>query len=140
LCHISTDEYKSRPEIIDIPLNVPKKRIIKATLSNIKDVIKKELSKNDDKDIKNDIKIKLDVTNEEFKLFKETKDYKDLINKGIKIQINKRSNKKDKNESDEKNDSENNFTSILENMVKNDEIMVKNLYDEIILNKILITI
>jgi len=143
LCHISTDEYKSRPEIIDIPLNVPKKRIIKATLSNIKDVIKKELSKNDDKDIKNDIKIKLDVTNEEFKLFKETKDYKDLINKGIKIQINKRSNKNDKNESDEKNeknDSENNFTSLLENMVKNDEIMVKSLYDEIILNKILITI
>ena len=136
LCHISLDNSENRPEILDIDLNVPKKRIIKTTLSNIKDVTKKNDSEQ--------IKIKLDTTNEEFKLFKETKEYKDMINMGIKIQINKK--KKGDNGDNGDNgdkinkDEENNFMSILENMVKNDEPMVKSLYDEIILNKILITI
>ena len=143
LCHISIDEEDiediediyNRPKIVDINLNVPKKRIIKATLTNIKDIIKN----NNDKEEKDNIKIKLDVTNEEFKLFKETKDYKDLMNRGIKIQISKKKN--DKNDKDAgKDDHENNFTCLLENMVKNDESLVKSLYDEIILNKILITI
>lgn len=158
LCYIDIDKideideinYKI-PKIQDIPLNVPKKRIVKANLSNIKELLKKEsLRDNKDvkdvkdvKDIKEDnIKIKLDVTNEEFKLFKETKEYKELLNKGIKIQINKRkeSKSKDGNENGDGNENKEDFMSILESMVKNDEPMVKSLYDEIIQNKILISI
>jgi DNA repair exonuclease SbcCD nuclease subunit len=136
LCHISLGDSKDKPEIIDIDLNVPKKRIVKANLSNIKDIIKNT------KNTKNteQVKIKLDTTNEEFKLFKETKEYKEMMNMGIKIQINKKKMDKNKDNKDEEKDEENNFTYILENMVKNDEPMVKSLYDEIILNKILITI
>jgi hypothetical protein len=144
LCHISIEEEDiediyNRPKIIDIPLNVPKKRIIKATLSNIKDIIKNTKNTKNSDINEDNIKIKLDVTNEEFKLFKETKEYKELIEKGIKIQINKKKVDK-KDDSDEKDGVENNFMSLLENMVKNDEPMVKTLYDEIILNKILISI
>jgi predicted phosphodiesterase len=142
LCLISIDDSDilDNPkiiDIIDIPLNVPKKRIIKANLSNIKDILNTKENKEQKK--QDNIKIKLDVTNEEFKLFKETKEYKELINKGIKIQINKKKIEK-KDEADEKKDVENDFISLLESMIKNDEPMVKNLYDEIILNKILITI
>ena len=141
LCHISineSDSYDNKPKIVDIPLNVPKKRIIKANLSNIKDILKNSKDKKDDEKKEDNIKIKLDVTNEEFKLFKETKEYKELLNKGIKIQINKK--KSEKKDDTEEKEVESNFMSVLESMVKNDEPMVKNLYDEIILNKILITI
>lgn len=144
LCYIDICERdeSDNPKIEDIPLNVPKKRIIKANLSNIKDlIIKDEKKEKNDKNEKDNIKIKLDVTNEEFKLFKETKEYKDLLNKGVKIQINKKKESKNKDDKDSKDeDRDNDFMSILECMVKNDEPMVKSLYDEIILNKFLISI
>jgi DNA repair exonuclease SbcCD nuclease subunit len=126
LCDILLEKDENNPKIIDIPLNVPKKRIMKTDIQNIKKI--KEITENLDN--LNKIKIKLDVTNEEFKLFKETKDYKDLINKGVKIQITKK--KTDKKEIEETKD-ETNFTQILENIIDDDEPLVRELYNQVVL-------
>lgn len=125
LCDIVLED-NGCPIITDIHLNVPKKRIIKTNLSNLSKIQTKDNDK---------IKIKLDVSNEEFKLFKETKEYKELINKGVKIQIVKNNTKIQEENTLEQ---DNNFTNILETMILTDEPLVKMLYDEIVLNKILI--
>lgn len=129
LCNISL--YKDKKiidieDIIDIPLNVPKKRIIKTNLENLKNL--KNI-----KDTNQKVKIKLDVSNEEFKLFKETKDYKELINNGVKIQINKKKIVENKDEKENKEDKDINFTYLLETMIDNDEEMVRELYNEVVL-------
>ena len=144
LCSISLDKYTKSLDIKDIPLNVPKKRIVKTNLANLKNITKNIIS--DTSNTSDSIKIKLDVSNEEFKLFKETKEYKQLMNNGIKIQINKRrenirdSDRDDRKEDEDRKDTieETNFTYILENMVQDDEKLVQDLYNEIVLNKILI--
>lgn len=127
LCDILIEDDEKMPIINDIPLNVPKKRIMKTDIKKLKEITKTLDSESEDK-----IKIKLDVTNEEFKLFKETKEYKDLINKGIKIQISK---KKEfiSDISDIKLKEELNFTSILESIIDNDEPMIREIYNEIVL-------
>jgi DNA repair exonuclease SbcCD nuclease subunit len=122
LCDILIDEEKNFI-MKDIDLNVPKKHIIK---TNIKEI--SNLTIDENKDTK--IKIKLDVSNEEFKLFKETKQYKELIDKGVKIQINKK--KKEENH-EQIHESSDNFTLLLESMIEKDEPLVKTLYEEIIL-------
>jgi DNA repair exonuclease SbcCD nuclease subunit len=129
LCNISLFKDKKKiniEDIIDIPLNVPKKRIIKTNLENLKNL--KNI-----KDTNQKIKIKLDVSNEEFKLFKETKDYKDLINNGVKIQINKKKMVENKDKKDEREDKDTNFTYLLESMIDNDEEMVREIYNEVVL-------
>lgn len=141
LCNISLNSHSKIPEIVDIPLNVPKKRIVKTNLINLKNIAKTIISNTTNST--DSIKIKLDVSNEEFKLFKETKEYKQLMNSGVKIQINKkRENKDDRKEDVEKDmnrdNGEENFTYILENMIETDEKLVQDLYNEIVLNKILI--
>jgi len=133
LCDISLEKGKNTPDIKDINLNVPKKCIIKTNLSNLKD-IKKDLK--DIKERNNKVKIKLDITNEEFKLFKDTKDYKELINSGVKIQLNKKKEKReDKIDSNEIEDSLN-FTYLLESMIDGDEAMVREIYNEVVLGVI----
>ena len=110
--------------IFDIPLNVPKKRIVSSSIKDINKV----------KESNHNTKIKLDATPEEFKLFKDTKEYMELIEKGVKIQLQKKKNKIN-------DDIEiSNFAQLLESIVKNDEPLVKKLYDEIVFNKIFIDI
>jgi len=107
--------------IKEIELNVPKKRIIKTTIQNLKDL---------DTKCNENTKIKLDVSTEEFKLFKESKEYKDLIKKGVKIQIQKRKDNKDlKIKKDDKNDD---FISILKDLIKDEEDLVKKIFNDII--------
>lgn len=113
----------SNTNIKEIELNVPKKRIIKTTIENLKDVNTK---------CNENTKIKLDVSTEEFKLFKESKEYKDLLKKGVKIQIQKRKNEKNINDKD-KDNKENDFVSILKNLIKDEEDLVKKIFNDIIL-------
>lgn len=113
--------------IREIELNVPKKRIIKTTIENLKDL---------DAKCNENTKIKLDVSTEEFKLFKESKEYKNLLKKGVKIQIQKR--KKDKNEENEENEDKrkektDDFISILKDLIKDEEDLVKKIFNDIIL-------
>jgi len=130
LCDIllsPNEKIKDIKDIKDIHLNVPKKCIIKTNLANLKE-IKKDL-----KDTCNKVKIKLDISNEEFKIFKDTKDYKDLINSGVKIQINKKKNTKEMNTENIENIENLNFTYLLEAMVDGDEAMVREIYNEVVL-------
>lgn len=125
LCDILLEDEEKYPIITDIPLKVPKKRIMKTDIKNLK-----EITKTLDSD--NKIKIKLDVTNEEFKLFKETKEYKELIDKGVKIQLSKKKEKL----SDLSEIEDVNFTTILESIIDNDEPMVREIYNEVVLGLI----
>jgi len=63
--------------IHDIELDVPKKRIVTTTISKL-----------DVSSLSSSTKLKMNATPEEFKLFKQTADYKACIEKGVKIQLN----------------------------------------------------
>lgn len=124
LCLIEYLEYTNNINIKEIELNVPKKRIIKTTIKNLKDL---------DAKCNENTKIKLDVSTDEFKLFKESKEYKDLIKKGVKIQIQKRKddiqNIQDIQDLKIKNDD---FISILKDLIKDEEDLVKKIFNDII--------
>lgn len=124
LCLIELDEKDDNDElrIKEIPLNVPKKRIIKKKLNEIKDINTDNINEN--------TKIKLDVSVEEFKLFKETEDYKNLIKKGVKIQIQKKK-EKDILLSDTENKNID-FIETLKELIKDEEDLVKKLFNDII--------
>jgi DNA repair exonuclease SbcCD nuclease subunit len=134
LCDISIENDEKEVIITDIPLNVPKKKIMRIEKNDFKD-IKKIMTKisQDDAD---KVKLKLDITTDEFNLFKKSKEYSELMNKGIKVQLMKKKNenKDDKIEKNENKDM--NFNVILENMIKKDEEMVKDLYHEVVLGMI----
>lgn len=129
------DKDEKEIEIRDIDLNVPKKYVLKTDSKNIKQVIKKlkedmlDVSKTDK------LKLKLDMSTDEFNLFKDTKDYKELLQKGVKIQLQKKksSDSDEKEENNENDDNKNiNFVNVLEKLVYQDEILVQKLYQEII--------
>lgn len=126
VCDIS---IKNTPIITFIPLNVPTKRIVKASIDSIKSAIstKKESET---------IKIKLDATPEEFGAFKKTAEYANMIEKGIKIQLSKSDIKREDSSSSESI----NFKVLLEKFIEEDESdTVKSLYDELILEKLIIS-
>lgn len=105
-------------EIKEIELDVPKKKIIKTTIN--------ELSTTQMK-LSNSLKIKVKATSEEFKLFKETEQYKECINKGVKIQLEKIEYKEIERT---KYDS---FHSILHELVCLDsDLLLKKIYNEIL--------
>jgi predicted phosphodiesterase len=118
----------------DLPLNVPQKQIAKATIHTIKSICVKHSNHNK-------LKIKLDATPVEFSAFKQTKEYRDLVEKGIKIQLQK---EKYTNESgadpdrETKNENHDNFVQILEQLVGEDETLVRSLYNEVLLDKLVL--
>lgn len=139
--YIPDEDENKDINIKDIHLNVPKKYILKTDGKDISQLLekmnKKEKEEEKGMERKDKIKIKLDMTSDEFKLFKETKDYKDLLQKGIKVQlqkVKKNNEKEEKNNENKKNETIH-FEKVLEKMVHEDEILVQRLYQEIILNK-----
>ena len=103
-------------EMRDIPLDVPKKKIIKTTISDLNLSILNP----------SNLKLKLKASSEEFKLFKQTKEYKECIEKGIKIQLDKKENKINK---EIKSGS---FRSILNDLIISDgDSLLKKIYNEI---------
>jgi hypothetical protein len=111
--------------IVEYPLNVPKKYIIHTDITNLKSNLLKNYDKNGKK------KIKLEATTEEFKIFKESKDYKDLIRQGIKFQL-----VTTKNEPMKETPKNGNFLEILEKLIdeeKDDQI--RELFNKIVLCK-----
>lgn len=74
VCYIDENNH-----IIDLPLDVPKKKLVSTSISKL-NISSLPESKH--------LKLKLSATSEEFKLFKQTEDYKKCIEKGIKIQLN----------------------------------------------------
>ena len=101
--------------ITNIGLDVPKKKIIKTTLSNL------DCSKMD-----SNIKIKLTATPEEFKAFKQTQQYKECIEKGVKIQLQIKQTETLKSE-------QTNFRLILQELIQSDgDSLLKKIYSQIL--------
>ena len=124
LCMVEIDDTGD-VKIDDLDLNVPSKQIVRVALKDVKETWKKMKSgiKQDQK-----IKIKIDGTVEEFKLFKDTKEYKEMLEKGIKVQLIKEKTKKSPEQ--HKKDV-GNFQSILEKEIDKDEPLVKSIYEEL---------
>ena len=106
--------------ISNIDLNVPKKTIIKKTVSDISGVKNTELNSY--------LKIKLTATPEEFKIFKQTQQYKECIEKGVKIQLDITKVKRDVESSTSTVDQQN-FRLILQKLVETDgDSLLKKIY------------
>ena len=103
----------------DIPLDVPKKTMIKTSVSDLSDKTKQIT-------LNSSLKLKLTATAEEFKLFKQTSEYKNCIEKGVKIQLVQEEQKKVSRQTG-------NFRSILSELIllKGDSLL-KKIYGEII--------
>lgn len=122
-----------KQQITDIILNVPKKIIIKGSIDEVNKRVEKENTKENKKENKN-IKLKISATIEEFKIFKETNEYKDYIKNGIKIQLDVKKN----SDKDEKKEDENikiiqsSFPTILKNLIILDsDPLLKKIFNEI---------
>lgn len=108
--------------ITNIDLDVPKKTIIKKTVSDI--------SKVNIKDLHSHLKIKLTATPEEFKAFKQTQQYKECIEKGVKIQLDV---KPIKSEEPSNVIEQTNFRLLLQNLVETDgDSLLKKIYTDIL--------
>ena len=104
-------------DIRDIELNVPKKKIVKTTIDDLAN-LKTTLS--------NHLKLKIKATTEEFKLFKQTTEYKEYTDKGVKIQLDKIENHSIETENKS-------FQSLLQDMVEKDgDSLLKKIYIEMI--------
>ena len=122
----------------DLPLNVPHKQIAKATIKTIQSICTKHSHNNYNK-----LKIKLDATPVEFAAFKQTKEYKELVEKGIKIQLQKEkhienNDENNENENSNSRDKNDNFSQILEQLVSEDELLVRSLYNEVLFDKLVL--
>ncbi len=133
LCMVEITDQSKYPVITDYTLNVPKKQIIKTTLRELSD--KKELKdflrKIDDNIEKNKIKVKIEGTTDEFKMFKETKEYKQLIEKGVKFQLLRENARLIETESAENEEKVGQFKQILEKLIDEDDAFVRQVYDEL---------
>lgn len=111
----------------EIPLGLIKKKIIYTTLDEM------DIPDN----INDKLKISISGEYEEFKLFKKSKKYKNLINKGANIVFKQtKKNIKLKNEKINENIGSNNFRQILENLIKDvDNKYMNEVYELVINNK-----
>ena len=108
--------------ITNIDLDVPKKTIIKKTVSDI--------SKVNMTDLHSHLKIKLTATPEEFKAFKQTQQYKECIEKGVKIQLDAKPIKRDESSNVIE---QTNFRLLLQNLVETDgDSLLKKIYMDIL--------
>lgn len=127
------DNKNKNVEITYLPITVPRKKIVKGTIETItKNIatIKKEMGKH----LK--LKIKMDASTTEFSLFKNTNEYRELIECGVTFQLQKKEERVDENR--DKKDEKISFKDVLEEMIGEDEPLVKSLYEEIILEKIVL--
>jgi predicted phosphodiesterase len=109
-------EFENKKHIVEeIELSLPKKKILHMDIDEVNDFNYEETN---DK-----IKVSVSGVYEEFKTFKKTKKYKEMINKGIKVVFKpKRIETKLKNQSIQDNinlnKDSNNFKEILETMIE----------------------
>jgi len=99
----------------EIELNLPKKKIIYTTIDDIK-------TYKVDKESEDKVKISISGEYEEFKIFKKSNKYKELVNKGVKVIFKpKKIEMKLKNDSLQENinnnNGSNNFLKILDDII-----------------------
>lgn len=106
-------------ELKEVDLQLSRKKIIYRSISDIDKIDIETLKKNNDK-----IKLSLNGNQEEFKAFKKTKKYKDMIKDGVKVVFKNKKKifeeeekKEDDNEPGKLEISENDFSDILKKLV-----------------------
>lgn len=132
ICSVELD-IKDSLKIEEHCLNVPKKHVIRTEIKNL------DSSKIENIDGKK--KVKLEATAEEFKMFKETKEYKKMKDKGIIFQLQKSKDKINKNGDDNSREEHNgtgNFHKILEDLIEPESDLLKDLYNEIVLERLVL--
>jgi DNA repair exonuclease SbcCD nuclease subunit len=148
LTKIEVDEKYETPSITFIPINVPVKKVIRGTISSI-DKMMGMIAKERERNQNIAFKIKLEASTAEFGVFKQTKEYQSIIQQGINVQlinvgVGNSNNSTLHNNTENIENIENiennthNFNHILERLVVEDEVIVQSLYDEIILEKIVL--
>jgi DNA repair exonuclease SbcCD nuclease subunit len=123
---VKFEKKNIRPDIEEIDLGLPRKKIIYKDMENIKNF--------EIKDTEHKIKLSISGCYEEFKSFKKSTKYKEFIKKGVKVIFKpkkieiKQSNKIDTNDTS--------FTNIISLLVKNKkDVYLYQVYEEIINNK-----
>ncbi len=127
---ILTWEKKNKPyHLEEIDLGLPKKKIIYTDVDRIEDL---KLPQTQDK-----IKITLSGVYDDFKAFKKTRKYKELIQEGRKVVFKpKRTTKNDNEEENIEQTDKTNFTSILSALInKSKNPFLNQAYELIINNK-----
>jgi len=115
--------------VTDIPLNVPKKRMVKTeTLQELGEAMTKIMAMHTGQ---TKVKVKAELSTEEFSLFKKTEQYRVLTEKGVKIQVIRKTEERETRQGGS-------FASILKEMIEEDEPIVVSLYEEVILEKMII--
>jgi len=114
---LSWAEPKKPYKLIEIDLNLPRKKIIYTDIQSIDDY---EQPETEDK-----IKISISGVYDEFKAFKKTKKYKELVKKGTKIVFKPKKIKKEDNEEEKSNDinpvEETDFNRILSGLISKEK-------------------
>lgn len=123
LCVVNVGESEVKYRFLD--LNVPRKHILKCSIGNVSEV----LSNTDRHDR---IRLKLDATAEEFALFKKTAQFKELSERGIRVQVSSSSSSSVSDEKSEVAHQPVHFLTVLGQLVSADEPIVRQLFDEMI--------
>jgi DNA repair exonuclease SbcCD nuclease subunit len=111
--------------ITNLNLDVPKKTIVKKTVSDILGMIDKNNT-----ELHSHLKIKLTATPEEFKVFKQTHQYKECIEKGVKIQLDAKPIKREESTTIIE---QTNFRLLLQHLVETDgDSLLKKIYTDIL--------
>ena len=114
ICLVNLEGCSLNNMIQEIYLNIPKKEIIYENIKNVDKII----DKLDNREMK-ETKITLNGNYEEFKTFKKSKKYKELINKGIKVVYKQR--RIDKIKNNEQYEDNGDFYEMLNNLVLKDK-------------------
>lgn len=128
LCVVHIHPGDSRYEWID--LNVPRKHIVACSISTVSQAIDTIEHKMDGQD---KVRLKLEASAEEFAMFKKTAEYKQLTQRGVKIQVKPSKKVEHSNTNTTEITEDVHFLQVLEKMVTADEPIVKQLYNELIL-------
>lgn len=129
---LTWDTVKTKYKLNEIDLGLSRKKIIYTDIENIEKV---QLTENGDK-----IKISLSGCYDEFKAFKKTNKYKDIIEKGAKIVFKQKKDEKDEKEKYRKEIptiDESDFLKILSLLVKREKnSSLYQLYESVVNDKI----
>lgn len=110
-----------------IDLDMPKKYVLHLEI--------RDLTKLDEFKKKDRVKVKIESTPAEFSLFKKTMEYKMYLEKGVRFQLVEKREKNVEEESEDNGENKNIiFLNVLEDLIKNEEQMVRDLFKELIHN------
>ena len=119
------------PVIRDYPLRVPTKKIVKTeSAAALTESVERILAQHSDNTA---VKVKAEMSSEEFSVFKKTEAYRQMMDKGVRIQLMAAP----KAEIDQQGVT-GTFSERLQSLVEADEELVRSLYEEVVLEKMVI--